>query len=125
MPTPLRIAVVEDQADARTMLRLLLESRGHQVFEAPDGWTAVELIGTERPDVALIDIGLPSIDGHEVARRVRKALGQTQIMLVALTGYGADEDVSAAREAGFDHHLTKPTDPETLVALLARAGAER
>ena len=121
MAASLKIVVVEDQEDTREMLRMLLEMNGHQVFEAWDGCAAVQLIERECPDVALIDIGLPSIDGYEVARRIRKGAEIPNLLLVALTGYGADEDVSAARAAGFDRHLTKPTDPAALEALLAGA----
>ena len=122
MSVRLCIVVVEDQPDAREMLRLLLEMGGHEVFEAEDGGAAVELIGDRRPHVALIDIGLPTIDGYEVARRIRGEPEREGIVLVALTGSGDREDVAAALDAGFDRHLTKPTDPAVLESLLVEVG---
>jgi CheY-like chemotaxis protein len=101
-----RILLVEDSADARETLRLLLESAGHTVVEAADGPAAVQhALGLE-PDFALVDLGLPGFDGHEVARRIRAANVATQ--LVAVTGYGRDEDHARSREAGFHAHLVKP-----------------
>jgi signal transduction histidine kinase/CheY-like chemotaxis protein len=101
-----RILLVEDLADARDALRLVLESAGHEVHEAPDGLTAVDRALELKPDIALVDLGLPGIDGHEVARRIRAA--GMAARLVALTGYGRDEDQIRSREAGFDAHLVKP-----------------
>jgi len=112
------ILVVEDQDDAREMLTLLLEAHGNNVFGAADGPTALDIIERERPDAALIDIGLPSMNGYEVARRVRSDPELAAVYLVALTGYGTYDDVRAAHEAGFDHHLTKPADPESIQRVL-------
>lgn len=112
------ILVVEDQDDAREMLTLLLEAHGNSVFGAADGPTALDIIQRERPDAALIDIGLPSMSGYEVARRVRSHPELATVYLVALTGYGTLDDVRAAREAGFDHHMTKPADPESIQRVL-------
>lgn len=82
--------------------------------EAADGKTAVRLAGELRPDVAIVDIGLPEIDGYEVARQLKANADTARIRLVALTGYGQQEDKQKAVEAGFDEHLTKPVDPEAL-----------
>jgi two-component system CheB/CheR fusion protein len=114
-----RIVLVEDQSDAREMLRMLLESLDHEVLDASDGASGVELIEKVKPDFALIDIGLPSMTGYEVAQRIRERKELQSIMLVALTGYGTANDVTAAHDAGFDAHLVKPADLVRLQALLA------
>ncbi len=116
---PRRVLIVEDQDDAREMLRLVLEARGNRVFEAADGASALESIRKEKPDLALVDIGLPTMSGFDVARAVRADSALDGIRLVALTGYGTHQDVRAAREAGFDNHLTKPADPNSIEHLLA------
>ncbi len=114
---PLEILIVEDNADARDTLRLLLELEGHRVRVAGTGGQAVELAAGARPDVALVDIGLPDVDGYEVARRLRAKLG-AGLFLVALTGYGQPDDRRLALEAGFDTHLVKPVDPDDLLEVL-------
>jgi two-component system, chemotaxis family, CheB/CheR fusion protein len=114
-----RILVVEDQDDAREMLRVLLESKGHIILDEPDGRSALETIEREHPDVALIDIGLPVMSGYQVARKVRENAVLDDILLIALTGYGRDADIQAAKEAGFDAHLTKPADPQLIDDILA------
>jgi signal transduction histidine kinase len=111
------VLVVEDNADAREMLKALLTLAGHRVHEAPDGPTGVRLAREIRPDVALVDIGLPGFDGYEVASRIRAELDGA-IRLVALTGYGLPEDEQRAKDAGFDHHVVKPVDEATLRRLL-------
>lgn len=103
-----RVLVVEDHEDSREMLKTLLEAEGHEVHEAADGRTAVDEALRWKPDVVLLDVGLPAIDGFEAARRIRAAGGTMR--LVALTGYGQPEDVARSREAGFDEHLVKPID---------------
>jgi PAS domain S-box-containing protein len=122
--SPRRIVLVEDSHDSRDMLRFLLEHAGHTVHEAEDGPHGVEVIVAIKPDIALVDVGLPGIDGYEVARRVRAQLGEA-VRLVALTGYGLPEDHRRSQEAGFDAHLVKPVDPARLAALIAapKAGA--
>jgi two-component system CheB/CheR fusion protein len=112
-----RIVVVEDQEDNRNMLAKLLELRGFIVHVAADGATGLELVQREQADVAIIDIGLPEMDGYEVARRIRKEIG-SRVKLIALTGYGRSQDVERARAAGFDHHLIKPLQLEQLAAAL-------
>jgi two-component system CheB/CheR fusion protein len=120
-----RIVLVEDQEDAREMMRALLELRGYTVVDVGDGREAIETIGREQPEVAVVDIGLPEISGYDVARAVRSGPGGGQVFMVALTGYGSQADVRAAEEAGFDAHLTKPAEPERLFQLLAsRAPSE-
>ena len=114
-----RIVLVEDQNDSREMMRMLLESLDHIVIDASDGAAALELIEREKPDAALIDIGLPAMDGYEVAQQIRSRKHLGEIFLVALTGYGAPTDVAAARAAGFDAHLIKPADLNRLEELLA------
>jgi PAS domain S-box-containing protein len=115
-----RVLVIEDNTDARDMCRLALELAGHDVIEAPDGSRGLELLRSSEPDVALIDIGLPHLDGYEVARRYRASPGRSPAVLVALTGYGADSDRQRAFQAGFDHHLTKPVSAEAVRALMAQ-----
>ena len=92
-PTPRRIVIVEDSEDSREMLRYLLEHAGHEVYEAVDGPSAVESILRIAPHVALVDLGLPGLDGCEVARRVRADESGRAVQLVAMTGYGQPEDV--------------------------------
>jgi CheY-like chemotaxis protein len=116
-----RILVVEDNADGREMLRMMLALQGHDVDEAGDGESAIRKALELRPCVAIIDIGLPGIDGYEVAARMRAAdAGLADMQLIALTGYGTEQDRRRAEEAGFDAHLTKPVVPEKLAHLLAR-----
>jgi CheY-like chemotaxis protein len=112
-----RLLIVEDGSDERQTLRTLLEALGHEVHEATDGEAGVAAVLAVRPDVAFVDIGLPLLDGYEVARRVRAYAGA--VRLVALTGYGHDEEVRQAREAGFDCHLLKPASVEQLRAAIA------
>jgi CheY-like chemotaxis protein len=116
-----RVVVVDDQDDAREMLKMLLESRDHEVLDAADGPTALEVIARERPDIAFIDIGLPVMTGYEIAQRIRADQALAGVMLVALTGYGAASDVHAAHEAGFDDHVIKPAELARLEAILASA----
>jgi two-component system CheB/CheR fusion protein len=115
-----RIVLVEDQPDAREMMRALLELKGHTVVDVGDPREAIETIAREHPDVAVVDIGLPELSGYDVARAVRAGPAGDQVFMVALTGYGSQADVRAAEEAGFDAHLTKPAEPERLFQLLAR-----
>lgn len=112
------VLLVEDNADNRATLRELLEFCGHRVDTAANGREGVELAVSLRPDIALVDIGLPEIDGYGVASRVRRELGP-RIRLIALTGYGQPEDVQRAFAAGFDAHLSKPVDLDQLQTLLA------
>ena len=114
-----RVLVVEDSQDTATSLRLLLETVGYQVRVAYTGTAGVAEAQAWWPEAVVCDIGLPEMDGYEVARRLRRAPGLEGVLLLALTGYGRDEDRRRAFEAGFDHHLTKPADPEELRRLLS------
>jgi len=116
-----RILIVEDNPDAQTMLKMLLEMWGHEVTVASDGRAGIEAIESQHPDIALVDIGLPLADGYELARTVRKKNGDRRNwLLVALTGYGAPEQRARALEAGFDVHLVKPVEPAQLASLISR-----
>jgi PAS domain S-box-containing protein len=113
-----RILIVEDDADNREMMHILLESSGHEVHDAADGTSGVEIATRLQPDIVLIDIGLPGLDGYEVARRIRAVL-KDRPRLIALSGYGQPEDKRRAFGAGFDDHLVKPADPTRLASILA------
>jgi CheY-like chemotaxis protein len=115
-----RVLIVEDNADAAESLQMLLELLGHQVSVAPDGFTALDMLGVGAFDVLLIDIGLPGMDGYALASRIRMLPGANTMRLVALTGYGQDDDRRRALAAGFDHHLVKPVDIDRLQALIAQ-----
>jgi CheY-like chemotaxis protein len=121
---PCRVLVVEDNHDCRETLCMLLRLSGFQVEVAGDGQEGVRKALAWRPEAAVVDIGLPVLDGYQVARRLREALGG-RILLVALTGYGLSEDQSLAFAAGFDHHLTKPARLEHLLRLLRTSRPER
>jgi signal transduction histidine kinase len=116
-PRQRRILLVEDNSDARQALRDLLELWGHQVQVAQDGLDGVALAVEARPELALVDIGLPGLDGYRVAQELRARVGD-DIRLVAITGYGGPEDRHRALQAGFDHHLVKPVKPDELGRLL-------
>jgi diguanylate cyclase len=113
------VLIVEDSQDARSSLRSILEMAGHTVTTAEDGPRGLKQITEAKPDIALIDIGLPGMDGYELARRARAS--GSRALLVALTGYGLSDDKDLARQAGFDAHLTKPAAVEPLLALVANA----
>jgi CheY-like chemotaxis protein/anti-sigma regulatory factor (Ser/Thr protein kinase) len=114
-----RVLVIEDNDDSRQMLGQLIRLLGHEVYEAVDGVSGVSSALELAPDLALVDLGLPGIDGYEVARRLREHPGGRHLRLVALTGYGLPEDRERARTAGFDLHLVKPVDPARIAELLA------
>jgi CheY-like chemotaxis protein len=114
------ILLVDDDDNVRTALRRILELDGHRVEVARDGREGVELTLATAPEVAFIDIRLPGIDGHEVARRIRAALGR-RVLLVALTAHGREQDRRRSGEAGFDAHLVKPVSYEDLTRVLERA----
>ncbi len=113
-----RIVLVEDIDDNREMLQSILELDGHEVVSAMDGEAGCDAIRSFKPDIALIDIGLPGIDGYEVARKVRLDSSCEKVRLVALTGYGQSSDIANARAAGFDEHLVKPVDPTALAKII-------
>ncbi len=116
---PRRLLIVEDNDDARQMLRHLLELSGHEVHEAKDGVKGLEQALVLHPDAVVIDLGLPGLDGYQVAQRIRAA-GRRDVVLIAVTGYGQREDRLRSSAAGFDAHLTKPVDPTAIDALLQR-----
>jgi PAS domain S-box-containing protein len=116
---PRTILIVDDNQDAADSLALLLELRGHRTFQAADGAEALAAAERERPDVILLDIGLPIVNGYEVCRRIRDQSWGTLTVIIALTGWGQDDDRRRSREAGFDSHLVKPVDFTELLALLA------
>jgi two-component system, sensor histidine kinase len=118
-----RVLIVEDNQDAQEALQHLLELWGHEVLVADDGATGYQSAVALRPDVALIDLGLPGLDGYEVARKVRASLGVAAPLLIALTGYGAPEQRAQALAAGFDLHIVKPVEPDRLAMLLEEYAA--
>jgi CheY-like chemotaxis protein len=122
---PRRVLVVDDNLDAAEGLAMLLSLRGHEVSTAYDGQGAIERAREIAPDVVLLDIGLPRLDGFQVARRLREEHSDRPMLLVALTGYGQERDRLRAREAGFDHHLLKPVRLEMLEQLLVLARKEQ
>ncbi|MDB5746413.1 MAG: hypothetical protein JWP72_1261 [Massilia sp.] len=115
----LRIMVVDDNVDAATILQMLLQAAGHEVSVEHSAHRALERIAADPPQVFLLDIGLPDIDGNELARRLRAHPGTSAAVLIAVTGYGQDQDRARTTAAGFDHHLVKPVDIEKLFGILA------
>ena len=113
-----RILIVDDNRDSADSLALLLEITGNKTYMAHDGLEAVELIEKHRPEVVLLDIGLPTLDGHEVCRRVREQPWGKDIVVIALTGWGQEDDRRKSEEAGFNGHLVKPVDYDKLLELL-------
>jgi PAS domain S-box-containing protein len=113
-----RVMVIDDNKDAAESMSMLFELWGHEVVCAYDGRAALETAATYRPDAVFLDIGLPGMDGYEIAERLRELPESARTVLVAITGYGQDEDRRRSREAGIDHHLVKPVAPETLQKLL-------
>ena len=118
-----RVLVVDDNVDSAESLALLLEESGHEVWTAHDGPTALQAVIDNRPDVVLLDIGLPGMDGNEVAKRIRQQPKLKNVVLVAMTGYGQESDRKRSQEAGFDHHLVKPVELAALEKLLAAPDA--
>src|SRR6185437_11678828 len=106
-----RVLLIEDNRDAREMFRVMLELAGHEVLKSA------------RPDVAVIDVGLPGLDGYEIARQFRAEPDSHRVMLVALTGYGTPEARELSRQAGFDHHLIKPVNTEALQEIMRADGS--
>lgn len=112
--TPKRVLVVDDNHDSAIALAALLRLSGHEAWVAHEGESALRLAAEKPPDVALLDIGLPGMNGYEVCRRLRAESWGARLMVIAVTGWGQDEDRIRAKEAGFDHHLVKPVTYETL-----------
>jgi CheY-like chemotaxis protein len=122
---PLRILVVDDNRDAAAMLAMVLEAVGHQVAVEHGPQQALARAHAETPDVCLLDIGLPGMDGYELAARLRGDPATAGAVLVAVTGYGQEDDRARSADAGFDHHMVKPVDTGRLSALLARIAPAR
>jgi CheY-like chemotaxis protein len=120
-----RVLLVDDSADAAEALSMLLETLGHDVRTANDPWTALELAESFPPVVVILDIGLPGMDGFELAREMRARPATSNALLIALTGYGQEKDRQLSREAGFDHHFVKPVSFNEIQAVIERAAASR
>jgi len=120
-----RVLVVEDNRDAAESMQMLLELLGHQVQVAEDGFRALEILREESFHALIIDIGLPMMDGYALAGRIRALPNGRSMRLIALTGYGQDEDRRRALSAGFDQHLVKPVDIDRLQEILAQASKQK
>ena len=118
-PAQRRVLIVDDNRDSADSLAMLLEITNNKTYMAHDGVEAIEAIEKHRPEVVLLDIGLPRLDGHEVCRRVREQPWGKDIVIIALTGWGQDADRRKSHEAGFDGHLVKPVDYDKLLELLS------
>lgn len=118
-PTPKRrLLVVDDNKDAAESMSMLLEMWGHEVAFAYDGPSAIETAEQWQPEAVFLDIGLPGMDGYEVAERLRELPQAKDAVLIAITGYGQEDDRQRSRRAGIDHHLVKPVAPDTLRSLI-------
>jgi DNA-binding response OmpR family regulator len=115
-----RVLVADDNEDAGESLAMLLRLDGHEVHVASNGNDAMTMFDRLNPDVAILDIGMPGLSGYDVASRIRDRETGRHAMLIAVTGWGQETDKTRASEAGFDHHFTKPVEPEALSALLAK-----
>jgi CheY-like chemotaxis protein len=122
---PLRVLVVDDNVDTVLSFSILLRASGHDVFTAKDGLIAVQVASEHRPDAVLLDIGLPGLNGYEVAKRIRRQPGGKEVVLIALTGYGQDTDRQQSADAGFNYHLVKPARLEQVKEILAAASEQR
>jgi CheY-like chemotaxis protein len=122
---PVNVLVVDDNPDAAESLALVLQSAGHSVRVAGDGLDALEAARTARPEVVLLDLGMPGMNGFEAAHRLQADPHARPDLLVAVTGWSSDDDRRRTRAAGFAHHLTKPADPEAVLALLGEYAAGR
>jgi CheY-like chemotaxis protein len=121
--TACRVLVVDDHPEVRESLAMLLELQGHEVATARDGLEAVEVAEQLRPDLVLLDLGMPRLDGYGACRRLREQAWGKDLKIVALTGWGQDGDRRQTKEAGFDHHLVKPVAPAALLEVVAKAWA--
>jgi CheY-like chemotaxis protein len=115
------VLIADDNAEFADSLAALLGARGHEVRVAHDGAQALREVETFTPEFALLDIGMPKVHGYELARRLRERAATANCVLVAVTGWGQEDDRRRAREAGFDRHLVKPVDPSDIEAILAEA----
>jgi CheY-like chemotaxis protein/two-component sensor histidine kinase len=127
-PVPMagrRVLVVDDNEDGADSLAILLELEGYKTLQAHDGFEAIEVAERFRPDAILLDVGLPKLNGYEVCRRIREQPWGKDMVLVALTGWGQEEDRRRSEEAGFDTHMVKPPDQDTLLKILAAPPSAR
>jgi CheY-like chemotaxis protein len=122
-PSPLRVLVVDDNVDAADSLAMLVKLAGHEVQVAHDGPLALRVAETFRPQLVLLDLGLPAMDGYEVARQLRRRPETRETVLAAVTGWGQAEDLRRSKQAGFDRHFVKPVEPAVLIRLLSDAKA--
>jgi CheY-like chemotaxis protein len=120
MNSPLRILLADDNCDSVEMLAAVLRYQGHEVRVANDGESALEAATEFRPQASILDIGMPRMTGHELARRIRQEPWGQNMLLVALSGWGESKDKKLARDAGFDYHITKPADVQALSELLQK-----
>ena len=118
---PRRILIVDDNPDAVAVLAISLKRAGHQTFHANDGRTALDLARKHQPDIVFLDIGLPGMNGYEVARAIRSDPSLSQVRIIAVTGSGQEHDRDAAREAGIDQYLVKPIDLAFVESLLGKS----
>jgi CheY-like chemotaxis protein len=117
--SPRRILIADDNRDGAETMSMLLSMSGHETHVAHTGTEALEIAGRLRPDIGLLDIGLPDFSGYQVAERIRHEAWGKDMLLIAITGWGQADDKRRAKASGFDHHLTKPVDPVELEALFA------
>jgi CheY-like chemotaxis protein len=117
-----RLLIADDNADAADSLAMLLRFQGHEVTVVNNGRQALAAVGTLQPEFALLDIGMPDVNGYELARQLRQLPQAAKLTLIAVTGWGREGDKARAVEAGFDYHFTKPIDPDQLFDLLRHAG---
>jgi CheY-like chemotaxis protein len=118
--TPRCLLIADDNDDAAESLAMLLRMEGHEVVVVGNGRDALNAVSERRPSVVLLDIGMPDISGYEVARQLRQTTAGKSLTLIAVTGWGQERDKLRARQAGFDHHFTKPIDPNILLELVSR-----
>lgn len=118
-PAPRRVLVVDDNRDSADSLAMVLNVHGHDARPAYDGTQALAMADSFQPEVVLLDIGLPDMDGREVCRRLRTLPAGARMLIVAQTGWGSDEDQASTSAAGFDHHAVKPVDPQTILGWLS------
>lgn len=114
------VLIADDNVDAAESLAMLLRLDGHHVEVASNGSEAVELFDRLRPDFAILDIGMPGMNGYEAARHIRQRTEGQRASLIAITGWGQESDKARAAAAGFDHHFTKPVEPEALISLIGK-----
>ena len=117
--------MVDDNVDAAETLGMLLKSLGHETCVAHDGVAALQMAGEFRPDVVMLDLGMPGLDGYETARRLRALKSERPFRIIAISGWGQESDRKKTREAGFDLHLTKPVEVEDLVQAVSNGGTKR